>query len=251
MELDVLISYSHADTEFVSDLRQKLEQKGYKVWTDRDIRAYWKKEIDECLLAAAVVVVIVSPQSMKSAYVTYEWSRAWFELSKAPHFLYLRDAATVGMMSRIREDQQLHPSKAILRRGQKYTSLSDTEWNGILAGITHQLERLKDFKRCAAILTGSSRTEDEKAAAETLGNAQPYDYAIACRYLVQGLKQKQLTSRANGEVQTAIVQALRKVGNPQVIPYLLKLRGHTTDPNVHLALDDTLPALTERALAVN
>src|SRR5437868_9264932 len=114
MELDVLISYSHADTQFVGQLRQKLEHKGYSVWTDRDIRAYWKKEIDEYLLAASLVLVIVSPKSMKSAYVTYEWCRAWFELEKAPHFLYLRDSASIGMISRIREDQQLHPSVAIL-----------------------------------------------------------------------------------------------------------------------------------------
>ena len=47
-------------------------------WVDREIEAgtAWREEIDDALESAFAVAVIITPQSMGSAYVNYEWSWA-------------------------------------------------------------------------------------------------------------------------------------------------------------------------------
>lgn len=77
----IFISYSHADKDKLTLLVEKLKSSGFsdeEIWFDKHIKpgGDWRDEIEEKLKEAYVVVVIVTSESMRSTYVTYEWSWA-------------------------------------------------------------------------------------------------------------------------------------------------------------------------------
>ena len=55
-----------------------IENKGFMFWTDKNIKpgADWKKTIDDAIDRSFALIVMISDESMKSPYVTYEWSYA-------------------------------------------------------------------------------------------------------------------------------------------------------------------------------
>lgn len=72
----VFISYAHADGDFASVTRAEIEKSGFSTWSDDDIEPgdTWSQSIDLAISSAFAIVVVVSPDSMESKYVTYEWS---------------------------------------------------------------------------------------------------------------------------------------------------------------------------------
>jgi hypothetical protein len=75
----VFISYSSGDSDFVKLARSQLQQQGIEVWLDQDdIRAgdSWRESIDEGISSSDAVIVVLSPRSSTSSYVTYEWAYA-------------------------------------------------------------------------------------------------------------------------------------------------------------------------------
>ena len=79
MKAKVFISYSRSDSGFVQQLRAELMKADLSSWIDVDrLRpgTEWQPKLEEALRTASAVVVCLSPQSAKSAYVTFEWSYA-------------------------------------------------------------------------------------------------------------------------------------------------------------------------------
>jgi HEAT repeat protein len=75
-EKHVFVSYAHEDGDFAELLSLRLE-KTFTVWNDfQGIRAgdRWRREIESGIRNAFVTIVIISPESKKSEFVTYEWS---------------------------------------------------------------------------------------------------------------------------------------------------------------------------------
>jgi len=74
----VFVSYSRQDTPFVEELRDRLVASGFEVWTDSVVRPGndWRQEIDDAIRSAFVMLVVVTPASKTSEYVTYEWAFA-------------------------------------------------------------------------------------------------------------------------------------------------------------------------------
>lgn len=71
----IFISYSHANTEFATQLARDLEGKGYSVWLDRtDIKtgSHWDDEIVKGLDASPVFMVLLSKASTASQNVKDE-----------------------------------------------------------------------------------------------------------------------------------------------------------------------------------
>lgn len=76
---DVFISYSHEDRFFAELVEVKFLGKEISVWRDtRSLAggAKWKSEIDAGIDKCKVLVLVLSPSSSNSNYVTYEWARA-------------------------------------------------------------------------------------------------------------------------------------------------------------------------------
>lgn len=75
----VFLSYDHEDHNQAELVSVQLEQKGLKVWQDtHDLRGgdLWAEEIDKAITESLAVIVLLTPDSENSPFVTYEWSFA-------------------------------------------------------------------------------------------------------------------------------------------------------------------------------
>src|SRR5258706_14200300 len=74
----VFVSYKHdaIDIEFVNELEARLIQAEILPWTDRQLHGgiEWIRKIDLEIKASVAVIIVITPASLKSQYVTYEWS---------------------------------------------------------------------------------------------------------------------------------------------------------------------------------
>lgn len=78
MNQRLFISHSTRDKRYADPLHDYLLRLGYKVWTDPAPRPGldWRFEIDEAIRASDAVLLVVTPNSAESIYVTYEWTLA-------------------------------------------------------------------------------------------------------------------------------------------------------------------------------
>jgi hypothetical protein len=75
----IFISYQQDDADFAAVLMMELEKAGFDTWLDKQrLRAGsdWSEEIDQGILTATALELVLSPASRASEYVTYEWSCA-------------------------------------------------------------------------------------------------------------------------------------------------------------------------------
>lgn len=75
----VFLSYARANIEFAKLISDKLEEEYLSVWIDQDdlhLGDNWKEAIDEGIKSSFLILVLLSPASYKSTYVTYEWAFA-------------------------------------------------------------------------------------------------------------------------------------------------------------------------------
>jgi hypothetical protein len=75
----ILVSYAREDKDFARNLTRRLRDSNRIPWQDlRNLRGgdNWQATIDDALRNAEALVVVMSPHSTKSQYVTYEWAFA-------------------------------------------------------------------------------------------------------------------------------------------------------------------------------
>jgi CheY-like chemotaxis protein len=73
------ICYAHENDAFARLAEMMLKQAGYDVWLDdRKVRVgqEWRKAIDDGIATSDVLLVVITPESCHSKYVTYEWAYA-------------------------------------------------------------------------------------------------------------------------------------------------------------------------------
>lgn len=75
----VFISYSKEDGEFAENVQHRLQQAGFTVWRDVQLRGGedWRQGIDDGIRKAFALIIVMSPDAKNSEYVTYEWAFAW------------------------------------------------------------------------------------------------------------------------------------------------------------------------------
>lgn len=75
---NIFISYSPKDSRPMLLLQEALVRGGLKPWIDPTPRPGmdWRLDIDEAIIHADVIVVLITPNSAESVYVTYEWALA-------------------------------------------------------------------------------------------------------------------------------------------------------------------------------
>lgn len=87
----VFISYSTKDSVFADLVKMKLNAVSIDVWLDQDklnAGQEWRNEIDLGIIEADAFILILTPDSCKSAYVTYEWAFAIGRKKKIIPLLY-------------------------------------------------------------------------------------------------------------------------------------------------------------------
>lgn len=228
MDIDVFISYKHdlVDAEFASELVSKLSGKGVSnIWWDKDIQGSenWGNEISNALEIAKLVVLIISPRSMESAYITYEWCFAHFGLSKRIYPIHLvKCGDDLGVFGCLRKTQ--------IQWKDVSNPPTDQDWENIISEIQDYL-RLPDEVRNAGqdLLDVITTTEKRIEAARILGNFR----SLASRnYLLKGLDDQTQPGIGYGPFQREIVHSLYKVcenWDKQAISGLCKLLDHTRD----------------------
>lgn len=76
---DVFLSYSRADAERVTPLRDELRRMGYRVFFDVqsiDPGEEWKRRLERSISASRTMVLCWSEHTRGSDYITFEYSRA-------------------------------------------------------------------------------------------------------------------------------------------------------------------------------
>jgi hypothetical protein len=71
------ISHAREDGDFAENLKGRMAQKGFTGWIDIDVLEAgvdWRTEIDRALQQSSAVILVLSPDSKASEYVTYEWA---------------------------------------------------------------------------------------------------------------------------------------------------------------------------------
>lgn len=75
----VFISYSTKDSDFAELAKHKLELEGFEVWLDQGALhpgEDWRAAIEEGIISSETIIVVLSPESTSSTFVTYEWAFA-------------------------------------------------------------------------------------------------------------------------------------------------------------------------------
>ena len=73
--MQVFVSYENSDKEFASALSSELERRGLSVWLDKQNLLpgdNWSLEIGKALAKSQAMVVLISPESMRSNRVRQE-----------------------------------------------------------------------------------------------------------------------------------------------------------------------------------
>lgn len=97
-KIDVFISHDSADGDFAELLKLKIEKEGFSAWVDVDrlnAGEDWRQEIDTAIKNSRTLIVVMSQESRKSEYVTYEWAFAY--------------GAGIKIIPLLIKDTQLHP----------------------------------------------------------------------------------------------------------------------------------------------
>jgi Response regulator containing CheY-like receiver, AAA-type ATPase, and DNA-binding domains len=87
----VFISYSTEDSVFADLAKLKLNAANIDVWMDQDklnAGEEWRNEIDLGIINADALILILTPESCNSSYVTYEWAFAIGRKKKVIPLLY-------------------------------------------------------------------------------------------------------------------------------------------------------------------
>jgi CheY-like chemotaxis protein len=194
----VFISYASHDAIFADLARMKLLAANIQVWLDQGALragAEWRNAIDEGISSSHVVVVVVTPSSCKSAYVTYEWA---FALGKGTSVIPVLLEGNV---------EDLHPRLAVLqyldfrdRRALPWASLfkeiaastADSEQSASRKVRDLSVDQLQELIVGAVSLTA--------AAAKTEGKQpSPQDISRVAKSIVGGMQHAPMSARVGEE----------------------------------------------------
>jgi len=124
VESNVLfISHDHDDADFAELLKLKLEKQGLNSWIDSErlkIGQDWREEIDSGIEKSMAVIAIMTPDSRKSEYVTYEWAYAWGKGKKVFPIML--------------KQTQLHPRLESLQY-LDFTNRASRPWDKLISSI--------------------------------------------------------------------------------------------------------------------
>lgn len=141
----VFLSYDHDDDLFADFARDSLEKRGVSVWIDNKIEGgdEWRNEIDEAIRGSDVLIVVLSPSSFESTYVTYEWGFALGIGRKVIPILHRKT--------------DIHPRLDILQR-HDFRSHRDGPWDKLVQEIENAKRDKSDNRKSRKL---ADLTEDE------------------------------------------------------------------------------------------
>lgn len=240
-ETDVFISYKRVDASFATELKSRLEAKNHIVWLDQYIPygREWRATINNHLENTLLVVVVTSPDSMTSAYVTYEWCYACLTLGKDFHWIQIAECDMEKGMFGLLMDKRQAPLRC------SSNNPTDDEWERVISSVENRLTGIKSIRQAGELLLDLNKSDDlQKGAAEHLGKVNdPFHVPLARQILLKGLKKH---TRTTGKVSGEIVRALSNMGDLSVIPYLITFLDQKHEDEIDAAAKALLRNIAEQ-----
>ncbi|MBZ0289589.1 MAG: HEAT repeat domain-containing protein, partial [Anaerolineae bacterium] len=260
----VFLSYKHQDSTFANDLIRRVQAAGFTLWVDADqLRAgeNWRETINLAIKDSFALVVIITPESKTSEYVTYEWAFA--------------QGAGVKIVPVLLRPTKLHPQLEVLQ----YLDFSDPyvqPWERLIARLkelqaqfqTNSLSLPNDAPapvRGAVMALDSHNAEERRSALRTLAQMNnPAAYAAlvnAVRHPMRDVRvdaafmlAKQTNNKEtaavpglvealydeDSRIRTAAVKVLGEIGDPNAVPELLKLLNTESDGSIRWGITSAL-----------
>ncbi len=174
------ISYKHTDSAFVAELQKHLDEAAIDYWTDHRLLPgdVWDERIDRHIEQAAGVLVVVTPESLMSPYVIYEWSfaKGWGGGAKPVIPLILRRPNAeskvtfrCGASDELDIEVKIHPKLERLQQ-MDFTDPGDQPWGKLIDSLK-------------TILSKSNLSEIMKEKDNELNTSDPNERARTIQWL--------------------------------------------------------------------
>lgn len=152
MSMQVFISYKSGEKNYAEEVAQQLENNGFEAWYAKFLRAgdEWKEVIDSAIKDSFAVIVIVTPESMASRYVTYEWSYAMGLGKRVIPIIYKAVS------------EEIHPKLHPNAKQQLDFTKPKKDWKGLIKALTetHKTEVIPPAIAEAGIILQSLKSKD-------------------------------------------------------------------------------------------
>ena len=210
----IFISYSHSpnDMSFAKRFREDLQAKlgdSIQVWMDKDLPAgkEWRQQIHQRLNSTSLVVVILSPDSIHSPWVTYEWHSSLLAQQSEPFLVHFRKCED-GQLKRFLDHQIPYAlAEDDTRASTVWTDKHDAI-EEILSHIAQRVDGIADLREYYNVLTcEGEKPEVQQAAADKLGRVSE-DLRLAATNYLLAATEFWLQHRRYGPVLERIADAL-------------------------------------------
>ncbi len=244
----VFVSYAHEDKDFARKFQQKLQDRlgdSIYVWMDDNLLEgkEWRREIRRQLDSTALVVGILSPDSIKSSWVLYEWHYSWLILQSEPFFVHYRKCDKKHLKRLT--DYQL-PDALVENKEECKEVWADkeSEIDNILERIAGRLQGYSGLRKDYRILTDVDAERDaQQTAAYNLGNVPDGLKLAAANYLIEAL-QFWLSHGVCGPVGASIANELGRLGKRKATSTLVQFFLEQANPPYQPALNSVQRALS-------
>jgi HEAT repeat protein len=237
----VFISYKHDDEDFVFDsLKPKIVKEGFEIWIDEErLRAGedWREEIDQAIRDSFAVVVLITPASIESQYVTYEWSFALGIGRKVIPLLF-------------KAPQKVHPRLAG-RQLLDFTKRRSRPWAKLFNRLNELQDTSIDDETVSERQTSSAPNDDQivNRLMEQLGNANASIRAETIKKLgiLHAIEVNRLVEILLADekpvVRRAAAEVLEENQEENAARYLIAALRADNSPWVREAIADALGAI--------
>lgn len=242
---DIFISYSRKDKAFATELENRLS-KHFDVWIDRKMRGgkKWREELDECIQACKVLILVISPDATESDIVNYEWI---FALGAGKVFipLHVIDTDVKKFPYRLSDFNFID-----FRDGYQWDLLINT-LHELLSSRNNPLQTEMPIENINAVDTNDldKKSQDEGTDSDIpheiqfyLNNLTSHDKGnkiaaakiLGERKIIDAvpiiINELQHSITMNAEIEVAFTEALTEIADERTVPYLV-MALHKGDSN--------------------
>jgi len=183
----VFISYSSDDFVFAELVKMKLNAANIDVWMDKEELSAgeeWRNEIDLGIINADALILILTPESCSSSYVTYEWAFAIGRKKKIIPLLY--------------KTANIHPRISVLQY-LDFTDQKKGPWDQ-LSSLIEKSNEETDSQPKSSTLVGGMTVEDLKQLLSGVMSLATASAKTEGRSINQGDISEAATNLANANV---------------------------------------------------
>lgn len=273
MSQHVFISYKHEDRIFANQLIYQIQSAGFPVWVDEEqLRAgdNWREGINEAIRMSFALILIITPDSRLSEFVTYEWA-------------YAQGANIKVIPLMLRPTPKMHPQLEILQ----YLDFSDPynqPWDRLIERISQVkgeytpdhisvAENAPRAVKQAVTALDSPNAEQRRSALFSLAQM---NHPSAYSALVEAVKHPmrdvrvdaafmlakqtenkdfapvpgliEALSHEDNRIRNAAAVTLGEIGDPRSVPPLLQIINNEQDGNIRWQATSALSKMGEDAV---